>query len=152
VHAAALTTDGTDIIAATSEGLVAASNDAVSWTFVGAVNQLHVVALGNDIPTVSAVGPSRAPHAGLHIARLYPNPSARGDAVTVDFALEHADFVTLELYSVDGRLVARRDAQPIGAGARRIEWTPPRRAAGVYFLRARTASGLTAHARLVIVD
>jgi len=152
VHATALTTDGTGIVAATAEGLVAASTDATSWTWVGTINQLDVVALGNDIPTVTAVGPSRAPAAGLRIAALYPNPGGRGDAVTLDITLDHAEAVSLELYDVAGHLVARRAAEPMGEGFGRIDWTPPHRAAGVYFLRARTTSGLTARVRMVRVD
>jgi hypothetical protein len=152
VHATSLTTDGSDIVAATAEGLVAASSDAVAWTFVGTINQLNVVALGNDTPTVSSAGPSRTPAAGLALSRLYPNPSGRGDAITLELTLEHADAVTLELYGVDGRLVARRHAASMNAGAQLIHWTPPHRAAGVYFLRARTAAGLIAHIRLVLVD
>jgi len=60
--------------------------------------------------------------------------------------------VSLDLYSVDGALIAHRGAIPMDTGTQRIDWTPPRRAAGVYFLRARTTSGLTAHKRLVLVD
>jgi len=152
VNSVALTTDGTDIIAATSEGLIASSNDAVNWTFVGTVNQLNVVALGNDIPTVSAVGPERAPAARLRVSNLFPNPSGRGDAVTVELTLDHADAVSLELYDVAGRLVSRRAPAQLPAGAQRIDWTPPHRAAGVYFLRARTSAGLSAYSRLVLVD
>jgi hypothetical protein len=150
VRATAMTTDGSSLVAATAEGLVAASNDATAWTFVGTVNQIHVVALGNDIPTVTSVG-DRAPAAAFALTRVYPNPAGRGDALTVDFLLERDDVVTLELYGVDGRLVAKRETERFSRGAQRATWSLPRGSAGVYFLRAITGSGTIAHARIVRV-
>jgi len=150
VTATALTTDGSGIVAATAEGLVATSADATAWTFVGSVNQIHVVALGNDIPTVTAVAPH--PRAEFAMKPVFRNPGRRGAAVTLELTLAAPEAVSLEFYAVDGRLVARRAAERFGAGAQFLEWTPPRSAAGVYFLRARTASGRVAQTRLVLVE
>jgi hypothetical protein len=46
------------LVSVTREGEVAASPDGVAWTWIGAIGQLHVMALGADYAPPVGVGPA----------------------------------------------------------------------------------------------
>lgn len=98
------------------------------------------------------------PGAGLTPAlaapRPWPNP-ARG-ACRVDFALPEAGDVSLDLYDVAGRRVARLARGRLGAGNHSVAWAGRddagrRLSAGHYFLRLE-AGGRVARGQLVVVE
>jgi photosystem II stability/assembly factor-like uncharacterized protein len=154
VHMSSLTLDGTDLVAATTEGLIASSADGATWTWVGSINQLTVVSLGNDTPTGTGIGPDRPPSVTtLQLNPPWPNPiSGQGGLTSFLFTLPQADAVTIELYNIEGKLVRRRPSEKFTeSGEYIIQWDPGKLASGVYFIRLTTTQGLKAHRKLAVV-
>lgn len=153
VHMTGLTTNGTDLVAATEEGLIATSGDATSWSFAGSINQLTVVAIGNDTPTVSGIGGQVPSFSGLRVRALWPNPVGEaGGQVSVRFELGASDRVSLRVYDVAGKLVGSGAPRDFAAGNEHtLQWNAGRMASGVYFVRLVTESGQMAQAKLAIV-
>jgi hypothetical protein len=147
-----LTQIGAQLLALTKEGLTARSTDGASWTWVGSVNQLEVVAIANDIPQAVGVPehPGTTPH--IVLAPPRPNPLRTGQVLTVAFALPKDDRIRLELFDVAGRLVAQREPVFLAAGDEaELAWDPGPLSGGVYFLRVRADSGFESGRRLVVL-
>jgi photosystem II stability/assembly factor-like uncharacterized protein len=127
---------GGKLVAATLEGEVASSTNGTAWTWVGAINQLHVMALGDDTPTVTGVeGESSSPRFAVGVP--YPNPRMGAAPATFTFSVPRADAVRLEIYDARGRLRAiRREEWVPGGGRYAIRWDPGDLPAGTYFVRA----------------
>ena len=90
-----------------------------------------------DVDDLVAAGP-------LRIARVWPNP-ARGP-LRVDFVLPRAGDADLSVFDTQGRRVATLVRGPLAAGARTAVWdgrdaAGARAAAGLYFVRLRSADG-----------
>jgi len=138
---------GAQLVAATKEGEVASSANGASWTWVGAINQLDVVALGTDTPQVTGIADDELPPK-FAVAAPYPNPRVGAGGATFGFTLPSPGAVRLELLDVRGRIVAGRAFETIGAGGPgAIHWEPPSLAAGTYFIRLVTESGETAQTK-----
>lgn len=139
---------GGSLIAAAMTGEVASSGNGVAWSWVGAINQLNVVALGVDTPLVTGV-PDGSPSPPRFAASApYPNPAVGRAEVTFGFTLPVPDAVWLELYDARGRLVARRPAEYVASpGTYGFRWAPAGLASGVYFVRLLTESGRTAQTK-----
>lgn len=140
----ALVDDGTQLIAAAETGEIATSSNGVTWTWVGAINQLSVMALGKDTPLVTGVeGESSPPR---FVARApYPNPRVGAGGATFPFTSSGPDHVRIELFGVDGRLLARRTGESFaGSGAHEFHWEPAGLPSGTYLVRLTTTSGRTA--------
>jgi hypothetical protein len=88
------------------------------------------------------VGTSRG--RSLELEAPSPNPVGCGAAGVFRFALPREDAVTLELFDLQGRRVAGREAQSFPAGANQIAWYAPRVAPGLYVVRLNTRSGESA--------
>jgi len=153
VHMTGLTTDGADFIAAAQEGLIATSSDAVNWSFVGTINQVTVVAIGNDTPTITGIGSRPPAFSELRVRALWPNPMrGNGSFISVMFDVAGPDQVALELYDVGGRLVGKREPQAFAsAGTHTAQWEMRNVASGVYFLRFVATSGSRARAKLTVI-
>ncbi|MGH7730917.1 MAG: WD40/YVTN/BNR-like repeat-containing protein, partial [Candidatus Eiseniibacteriota bacterium] len=100
-----LVRNGDDLAAASREGHLATSPDGVSWTWLGSINQLALTALASNEPATTGVDLG-APGAARLLGAPYPNPGADVLAFRVD--LPRDTEVTLDLFDVGGRLVARR--------------------------------------------
>jgi len=132
---------GAQLVAATREGEVAASADGAFWTWVGTMNQLHVIGLGSDTPMVTGVPEETAPPAFMAHAP-YPNPRVGAGGATFGFSLSAPDRVRLEIYDVRGRLRATRPFESIaGAGYHTTRWEPEGLPPGTYHVRLITQSG-----------
>jgi photosystem II stability/assembly factor-like uncharacterized protein len=153
VHMAGLTTNGTDLVAATKEGLIATSGDGVSWSFAGSINQLTVVAIGNDTPRVTGIGHQVPELSPLRVRILWPNPApGSADAISVLFELNRPDQVALRVYDVAGKLVGEREPQTFAqAGEHTLRLDAGGLPSGVYFVQLVAESGLKAQAKLAIV-
>jgi hypothetical protein len=151
VHMTGMTLDGETLVTTTKEGLVATSSDAMNWEFVGSINQLNVIAIGNDLPQATGVDSERPPtFASLSVTPPWPNPLA-GTVVHVGFELGTPAHVSLHLYSPAGQVVARRSGQFFQAGSgHEIAWLLPTIPSGVYFVRVET-SGMSAARKIVLV-
>jgi len=153
VHMVALTPHQAGLTAVTKEGLVATSSDATSWSFVGSIDQLTVVAIGNDTPTITGI-PDQPPRLPEFLIRsLWPNPvGSLGESVTISFDLPRALSVSVETYDVLGQLVAKQ-ALGFYEGAREQLLNVDVRSlsSGVYYIRLVTSSGLTAKKKLTII-
>jgi photosystem II stability/assembly factor-like uncharacterized protein len=121
------------LVAATREGEVARSSNGTTWSWVGAINQLSVVALGTDTPLATGVDPELA-SPRFAVRAPYPNPAA-GEAGTFAFTLDRPAEVTLELYDVRGRLVASRVSAALGPGPHALIWSPMGLGTGRYLVR-----------------
>lgn len=140
----AMAGDGTQLVAAAETGEIATSSNGVTWTWVGAINQLSVMALGTDTPLASGVEGEFSPPRFV-VRAPYPNPRVGAGGATFPFTISGPDRVSLALYGVDGRLIASRAAEPFaGSGAYAIRWEPARLPAGTYVVRLTTASGRSA--------
>jgi hypothetical protein len=153
VNMRAMTLDDGDLVAASKEGLISSSNDATSWNWVGSINQLNVVSIGNDTPQATGIpgnSPSAAPR--LRITNVWPNPFNLSQPINVAFELPQATQVSFELYDVAGKLVARRASESLASsGAYDRSWQVRGIPSGTYFLRVSTTSGLEARAKIVVV-
>ncbi len=103
-------------------------------------------------PTVAVQDPSRQP-LEFALGRPFPNPAR--DGVTLELGLPEAEWVTVEVFHLDGRRVATLASGPRSAGTWSLSWRgtgddgrrlPP----GVYFCKARTA-GREAVRRVVLL-
>jgi hypothetical protein len=139
----ALADVGAQLVAAASEGEVAASSNGASWSWVGAINQLHVMALGTDAPLVTGVTDDLSPPKALVALAPFPNPRTGAGGATFRFATGAPDRVRLELYDAQGRLRAARPFESIGGGQHWIRWEPPSMSPGTYVVRLVTESGGT---------
>jgi photosystem II stability/assembly factor-like uncharacterized protein len=139
------------LVAAAKEGEVATSSNGASWGWVGAINQLNVVALGTDAPQVTGVAEGEtAPK--FVAAAPYPNPRIGAGGATFGFALPAPDRVRLELFDAQGRLRAARPFEPFhSAGRQAIRWEPPSLQPGTYLIRMVSESGLSARAKWTLV-
>jgi len=95
----------------------------------------------------SGVEPRKASE--VSFGALHPNPSSGTASLSV--ALVEGTSVELQLYDVNGRLVASRPAEWLGTGRHVIGWRPELPTGGLYFLKARTTSGLVATRRWVVL-
>jgi hypothetical protein len=142
---------GSTLVAAARTGEVATSANGATWTWVGAINQLSVMALGTDTPQATGVeGENLSPP--RFVARApYPNPSVGTGGATFSFTIPQPDFVRLELYNVAGRLVASQEARRYsGPGTYGVHWDPGELAAGTYVLRFVAGSGRAASTKWTV--
>jgi len=147
----ALVDMGGSLVAAAREGEVATSTNGAAWSWVGAINQLSVIALATDTPMVTGVAEeSTAPR---FLARApFPNPSSGAAGATFSFSLPGADRVSVSLYDVQGRRAASRPEEVFaGVDQHAFRWAPQGLAAGTYFVRYTTASGRAAETRWTVV-
>ena len=154
VHVSDLTWDGDLFAATTTEGLIATSADGMTWKWVGSINQLEVVSLGNDTPTATGIGPARGPlMPELAFDAPWPNPWQSGSGpLSFRFHLMNSSRVTVELYDAAGRLLARRTPAALAeSGWTTIAWDVRARDSGVYFVRLSTDTGLHASRKFVVV-
>ena len=91
--------------------------------------------------------PLQSPSA-FHLQQNFPNPF--NPATTIEFDLPLSVHTTLEIYSVDGKLVATLVNSPLGAGSYSAEWDAHHAPSGLYFYRL-TAGNYLATKKLVIV-
>jgi hypothetical protein len=133
VGTTALVASSGELVACLGTGEAAASANATSWTWRGAINQLTVRALATDIPTTTGVG--QPGPVALQFRNPWPNPA--NDEVRLALDLDRAARVTVTLHDVAGREVQRLiDREPLPAGPTLRAWRPAGLAGGVYFLRA----------------
>ena len=129
----AFTVDNGKLLAITKEGDVAQSTTGASWTWIGTVNQVFVVALAPGLPEfVTSVG--GGPAVPQLAVRAFPNPFTD----EIQFALSGvpADSrVEISVFDTAGRRVARVHSGTLSADGAPIRWQPQQTAAGVYFLR-----------------
>ena len=92
-----------------------------------------------------------APSAGLVLLAPSPNPAAGEAETRLAFRLGEPDEVTLELFDVRGRLVARRAGEWFGsAGWQTVRWAIGPVPSGAYLVRGSTRAGQAAVARWVV--
>ena len=103
---------------------------------------------GNGSLTTTGVEDGFTPGAGLALA-AGPSP-ARGEAVTLRFALTRAGHATLELFGLQGERVATIADEALSAGRHSRTFDTSRLAPGVYHARLTTSEGV-ANARFVRV-
>jgi hypothetical protein len=129
---------------------MAISADGAAWTWVGAVNQLSVTALGSDEPQVTGVATeTQAPR--FVVRAPYPNPASAAAGATFSFSLSGPDRVRVELYDARGRLVAvRADEAVTREGAHAFRWAP-RVPAGTYYVRFATSAGANAAIKWTLI-
>jgi len=138
---------GAQLVAAMKEGEVASSANGASWTWIGAINQLDVVALGTDAPQVTGVVDEESPPK-FSAAAPYPNPRVGAGGATFGFTVPAPDRVRLELYDAQGRFLAALPFETIATGgAHAIRWEPASLSAGTYIVRLATESGHTAQTK-----
>ena len=123
------------LVAAARTGEVAASGSGSAWTWIGTINQLHVVALGADTPQATGVPEETAPP--RLVARApYPNPRVGAGGATFSGKLDKPARVRVELYDVHGRLRASRPFEGVErAGVVAIRWEPEGLSPGTYLVR-----------------
>ena len=125
-----LTESGSMLLAATREGEVALSSNGTSWTWVGAINQFHVTALGVDTPYATGIEEDRSPP--RLVLGASPNPSRA--ASVFSFSISEGGVGRLEAYDVQGHLRAIRPLGTLAPGSASVRWDPAI-ANGSYFIR-----------------
>lgn len=89
--------------------------------FVPGWNEIDAVGIGQCGCTPTATAVERPEHAATAMLDA-PRPGVFREAVEIAYTLAVAGPVTLEVYNVRGRRVARLVAEPQGAGAHRVRW------------------------------
>ncbi|WP_457654211.1 T9SS type A sorting domain-containing protein [Rhodocaloribacter sp.] len=147
-EAAALTgTPRGDVFAGTNHGVFRSGDGGMTWQPAG-LDTLAVHALTLDdegrllilgegpefFRTAEPVSTPGAPSAeGVALEQNYPNPAS--GAITVTFVLPERTAVSLDVYDVLGRRVARLAAGTYAPGLHRLTWDPSKLAAGLYVYR-----------------
>jgi len=137
------TTDPFHDVAGDGDLLAHTPFDAIRWqpgneehVFVSATTAQWLI----DEITQTATGVDAVP-ASRPLSLLPGAPNPFRGATTLSFTLRRPEPVTLDVYDVQGRLVARLlDATPRDAGHHRVRWAPAA-GAGVYFVRLATPDG-----------
>jgi hypothetical protein len=125
-----IVTDGTQAVALDRSVL---PEHAYSYRLT-ASNGGGVVVLGEPV-TVAAGSPL-----AFALQRVSPNPST--GPLHVEFSLARAAFVSLDLYDVAGRRVAKLASGTLAAGVHRVDWPGMAgRSPGVYSVRYRYPGG-----------
>jgi hypothetical protein len=127
-----------------------AVNESGEIVCVGAQNGLFSPR-GFKLTPRGAVSASDAGRASVSLA-LSPNPT-RGEG-EITWSMTLAGDVTLSLYDVQGRRIARRELGVLGAGASRVSLatlTPPALANGVYVLELTRDGATVETARVTVV-
>jgi photosystem II stability/assembly factor-like uncharacterized protein len=124
-----------------------AALDANRALLVSSTGLIQLTTSGGGVPWTPPVSDAPAPPAAapLVLGLPYPNPT-RGRA-TVPFTLDAPAHVTLAVFDVLGREVARLVDAPLGAGAHAVPFDAPGLAAGTFVVRL-TAGGQTATQRV----
>jgi photosystem II stability/assembly factor-like uncharacterized protein len=143
----ALVEMGPTLLASTREGEIASSANGTAWTWVGAINQLNVMALGVDTPLATGVAVEASPPP-FAVSAPRPNPSSA--ASIFSFSIPAAGPARLEAYDVQGRLRAMRHLGLLAAGAASVRWEP-RLAPGSYFVRVVTDTERSSATKWTIV-
>lgn len=152
VHMVGLTRHESGLVAATRQGLVATSADATSWSFVGSINQVNIVALGNDRPTITGIPHQTPIPSELQIKSVWPNPlGSVGDIATVEFDLSKPASVVFEIYNVRGQLMFRQGRRLYDSGEQQRQVDVRSLPSGVYCVRLVAGSELSAKKKLVVV-
>ncbi|MEO0858903.1 MAG: ASPIC/UnbV domain-containing protein, partial [Bacteroidota bacterium] len=117
------------------------------------VNRFVIAEEGGSLTPVTSEPVTPVTPNRLALDAAYPNPSA--DALSIRYVLPEADAVTLVVYDLLGRRVAKLVEAPQVAGEHTVEWdatdaTGQRLGAGVYLYRLETGSGTTTK-RLTLV-
>jgi hypothetical protein len=98
----------------------------------------------DDQSGVAADDRGRAWTSGVALGVPYPNPSA--SCMRVDFALARETYASVEVFDIEGRLVAILARGFYGAGSHPIRWEGltregTRTAPGIYFIRCKSPIG-----------
>jgi hypothetical protein len=145
----AMAVSGGSLVVGARTGEVYQSATGTAWAPLGAVNQLDLVALGSDEPLATGVQVEETTPR-LAIRAPYPNPALGGEA-TFPFTLDRPAEVRLELYDVQGRLVASRASESLHKGAHGFAWAPKGLGTGRYFVRYVVSGRQTAAASWVVL-
>jgi hypothetical protein len=84
----------------------------------------------------------------FRVESVYPNPFNASTSVV--FSLHRQGDVSLKVFDVLGREVAKQSMKAVSAGRHRINWTPNNVASGVYFMQLQ-AAGITEVKKVVLV-
>jgi hypothetical protein len=96
-----------------------------------------------------AADPSHAPVPASLAVRVWPNP---GNAeFRIGYEIQHAQNISLSLYDLTGRLIAKFAQGRQEGGSHVVSWNGSAQASGLYFVRLQTESGQTATAKLMLV-
>jgi hypothetical protein len=85
--------------------------------------------------------------AEVRLSQNYPNPF--NPSTTIEYAIPHAGFVTLKIYSTLGQEVATLVSEDHGAGRFHAVWDAAGFSSGVYFYRL-SAGGYVQTRKLVL--
>jgi hypothetical protein len=147
----ALVDVGNTLVAAAREGEVATSANGAAWTWVGAINQLSVIALATDTPMVTGVAEESAVPRFV-VRAPFPNPSTSAAGAVFSLWVEGPEQVAVTLHDAQGRLIAARPREALAtAGDHVFRWAPANLPAGTYFVRFETSSGRTAVTKWTVV-
>ncbi|MEK7249485.1 MAG: T9SS type A sorting domain-containing protein, partial [Bacteroidota bacterium] len=75
--------------------------------------------------------------ANFSLSQNYPNPF--NPSTTIEFALPHSSFVSLNVFTVLGEKVATLVADRLNAGTHAVHWNATGLPSGVYFYRLEAA-------------
>lgn len=104
-------------------------------------NPKTLILLGTAQSALTGVLEGGAGAGMLSLSSPWPNPARGFTGSTFQLTLPRADRVTMSLYDVTGRLVARRPEEAFTAGAHSFRWNPGPLPSGTYFVRMTTGGG-----------
>ncbi|MBZ0266619.1 choice-of-anchor D domain-containing protein [bacterium] len=104
-------------------------------------NPKTLILLGMGLTATTGVGPNLMSGPAFHLAPPRQNPARGFAGSSFHFTLPQSDRVTVSLYDVAGRLVARRPEERFLSGAHTFQWNPGPLPSGTYFVRLTTGSG-----------
>ncbi|WP_456428480.1 T9SS type A sorting domain-containing protein [Rhodocaloribacter sp.] len=151
-----------DVFAGTNHGVFRSTDGGATWRPAGldtlAIRALtldagsRLVALGEGPSFFRTAAPVFTPGApsseGVALEQNYPNPAS--GTTTFTFTLPERAAVSLDVYDVLGRRVARLLSGTYAPGLHRLSWDPSKLAAGLYVYRLE-ALGRVETRRMVIL-
>lgn len=91
------------------------------------------VVIKGGVPSVLGVREEKALPLGFELFQNYPNPF--NPATTVEFRIQKSEFMTLKVYDLLGREVARLVNEIRPAGSHVVQWNAEGAPSGIYFYR-----------------
>ncbi|MBU1680267.1 MAG: T9SS type A sorting domain-containing protein, partial [Bacteroidetes bacterium] len=96
------------------------------------------VALAKSTPPVGIFDQMRNFPKGFNLEQNYPNPF--NPATIINYTLENQSYVSLKIFDMLGREVAKLIDEPMSPGNHAVQWNAQGFSSGVYFYQLKTGS------------
>lgn len=108
---------------------------------------LSTLVLAPHGPEAIEAPPEIMPHS-IELLGNYPNPF--NSTTTIRYRVPNAAKLTLSIYNVEGREVAKLVDGPVSAGEHSLQWHAVEQASGIYFVTLKSGTNLQTHKMVLL--